>query len=292
MSDQSRRKFLKTASIGAVGALTVGSAMTGTAAAYGKDLRHEIGNLMVNGNYEEAEALLEKEGIEYSSQKQTTLYDGDADILNDNGEIIATKEDEFTPEDENTSGSDGGSEPTVSPDTYLPPGSGSSTSSNVLISDLGNDVYDVYYGWSLDKRSYWDDTSNQYNGCGSDAAAIFWPTEYFNTPAIGRDNFFTYGDTAVSYDQWEPRGGVSARVNDPNPNTSAPETFSDGFSTQVTVAQSGAANQNLVGQYEHTWVGALTPCEGVNVGITLGVFTLSTSDTPYTWSMPAQNYIP
>jgi hypothetical protein len=298
MQDQSRRQLLKKASVATVGAATIGSVMTGPALAYNKDFRDEIGNLLSEGKVNEAKSELEDEGIEFSVTEYNTLYDGDAEIINDDGEIVADEEDEFNPEDFSPESASGNSTATpengtaVSPDTYKPPGNSSNTSSYLLVTNLGGDEYDVYFSWSLDKRSYADDAANQYNGCGSDGAGIFWPTEYFNTPEVGRDNFYDYGSDRISYDQWEPRGGISAKVDDPAPNLDAPDTFSDAFSTRVIAAKDGADTQNFIGQYEHTWVGALTPCVGVNVSISLGPLSLSTSGTPYTWNMPASETLP
>ena len=157
---------------------------------------------------------------------------------------------------------------------------------------MGDDKYDVYFSWSLDQRSKTDDDINQYNGCGADGAGIFWPTEYFNTPEVGRDNFYDYDSDRISYDQWEPRGGVSAKVEDPTRKYGGAETFSDAFSTQVIAAKDDADTQNFIGQYEHTWVGALTLCGSVSVALTLGAFSLSTSGTPYSWSIPTSATIP
>ncbi|RYJ07717.1 twin-arginine translocation signal domain-containing protein [Halogeometricum borinquense] len=295
MQDQSRRQFLKKASIATVGAATVGSVMTGPALAYNKDFRDEVGNLLSEGKVEKAKKKLNDEGIDFSVTEYNTLYSGDAEVVNDEGEIVADDEDEFNPED--FSGSDSGNSTAdegngITPDTYKPPGDDSNTNCALLVSNVGGDEYDVFYSWSMDKRSFADDTTNAYNGCGADGAGIFWPTEYFNTPSTGRDNFYDYDSDRISYDQWEPRGGISAKVDDPNRNVDAPDTYSDAFSTHVIAAKDGADTQNFIGQYEHTWVGALTPCVGVSVSISLGPLSLSTSGTPYTWKMPASETLP
>lgn len=283
MGDQTRREFLKRTCSTSIGALGIGAVGSHNVDAAESELIREAGKLLTNGNQQAAEEKLKAENINYSVVSNKDIYKPDTDIFNQNGKRIATDSSRIDNEEESN----------VNKDTYKKPKAGSETETTVaIVQNSENNTYDIIYSWSLDQRTYWTDFSNQYNGCGSDAAALFWNTDYFSATGVGRSNFDSLGHSRVSYGKWRPAvGGFVAEVDDPD-TQQGPEIFNAGYKIELEAVSDGAVDQNIVGQYEHTWVGALTPCGEVNIGISLGPFALTLSGAPYSWTAAASNRIP